>query len=121
MKDLRPIQHVFFRDRASIAECTVEEVIPLLNALVHRVRELSARVEALEAAQSEEEGVQGETYPDPEDVLSAATYTLLESGGYDTAEQLRRASDEELLSVSHIGQTRLDTIREHYPPTPESE
>jgi len=120
MDDLSPIQHTFFRDRASIAECTVEEVIPLLNALVHRVRELEARVEALEAAQSGEGGSEGGEYPDPEDVLSAATYTLLESGGYDTAEQLCRASDEELLGVSHIGRTRLDTIREHFPLTPES-
>lgn len=89
----------------SITQATIRQVIPLLNRLVAYTQALEKRVRALEEGEAESEGLA------LDDVLDGHVADKLRAAGYETPQSVQATSDEELLDVSQIGPTRLETIR----------
>lgn len=89
-----------------------------LREVREEVKQLTERVNALfEATFQGEDGepvrIDEATYMS--ELYGAKTAELLVGAGYKTIDQVREASDEELLAINGIAQRSLSTIREKTP------
>lgn len=100
-----------------VSEPAVEVVEPpVADEAPAPAAEVAPAVEVVAVEPSAEEVV-AEDEPEPVQLsvhdlgLSARTVTALVAGGYETAQALASATDEELVAINGIGETTVKTIR----------
>lgn len=120
-------------DPAHIADAVMTKVIPTINELIEEKNTLEARVAALEAAEEDEAEEEGEETTEPpapadgaektpeenqngvptlKDVLQDHVAELFIEAGYETIEDIDNETDEELLKIKGIAESRLTEVRQ---------
>lgn len=101
----------------NVANAVVNQIVPLVNAVVEHLKRVKGALGACEATLEEhEDRLQAleaqleQAQYDPFSELPSDVEDNLKDAGYDTPDEVREASDDDLLDVNQVGEATLSNV-----------